>query len=70
VSIGLVVTRGFGNGSLTGTIPFSVTAGFVIGEIIVTPGLSFAVFGAITPDGLGVFATITEDGKSVNGAIN
>jgi len=32
MSIALVVTRGFGNGTLIGTIPFVVTAGYDAGE--------------------------------------
>jgi hypothetical protein len=32
MTIANVVTRGFGNGTLTGTIPFAVTMGYSIGE--------------------------------------
>ena len=34
MSIGLVVTAGFGNGTLAGTIPFVTTRGYSIGEEI------------------------------------
>lgn len=37
MSIGLVVTRGFGNGTQLGAVPFIVTSGYDIGEIVVTP---------------------------------
>lgn len=54
MSIALVVTRGFGNGTLTGVITKLVTAGFDISTVIppvpsVVPisagGLSFGVLG-------------------------
>ncbi len=31
MSIKLLVSRGFGNGTFSGTIPFSVTTGYTIG---------------------------------------
>ena len=37
MSIALVVTRGYGNGTLTGTIPFVTTRGYSIGEVIISP---------------------------------
>lgn len=37
MSIGLVVTSGFGNGTLTGTIKDVVTLGYTIGEVILAP---------------------------------
>ena len=44
-------------------------SGILANEPIVTPELSFAVFGAITSDGKGLFATITDSGKGVKGII-
>ncbi len=35
MSIGLIVTRGFGNGTLVGTIKDVVTVGFTIGAPVV-----------------------------------
>ncbi len=37
MSIGLVVTRGFGTGTQTGTIPFVVTRGYNIGISVTVP---------------------------------
>lgn len=37
MSIALIVTRGFGNGTLTGTIKDVVTRGYAIGVAVVVP---------------------------------
>ena len=37
MSIALVVTAGFGNGTLTGSIADVVTRGYTIGEVVVDP---------------------------------
>jgi hypothetical protein len=37
MSIALVVTAGFGNGTLTGSIADVVTRGYTIGEVVVAP---------------------------------
>ena len=38
--IALVVTAGFGNGSLTGTIPFVVTRGYSSGDAVNNPDIT------------------------------
>lgn len=34
MALGHVVTRGYGNGTFAGTIPFVVTRGYTIGEVV------------------------------------
>ena len=69
MSIALVVTRGFGNGTFNGTIKDAVTAGYSIGAIIVTPDRSFSVQATISPVGVSRLSTITSTGQSVLSAI-
>ena len=69
MSIASVVTRGFGNGTFNGTIPFAVTAGYDIGELVVTPTSSFAVYGGIKERGLSVLSAISENGQGSIGSI-
>lgn len=63
MSIALVVTRGFGNGTLVGTIPFAVTAGYSIAEDLgpwtVQPPLSSTW--ADQADAAGVWTPQTDD---------
>ena len=68
MSIALVVTRGFGTGSLDGSIKAVVLAGYDIGASIDTADCTFAVFGLIDETGQSVTGTIT-DSMSVRGEI-
>lgn len=65
MTIATVITRGFGNGTFNGTIPFIVTAGYNIGEEVLTEDSTFAVFGVIQERGLSVASTINTNGVSV-----
>ncbi len=69
MSIGLVVTRGYSNGTQLGTIKDVVTRGYTIGEVITTPDLAFGVFAIITEDGEGVEGLIVEQGIGVLGEL-
>lgn len=60
MSIALVVTAGFGNGTLSGTIKGVALRGYDIGEIIITP----------IPDGITVLGVIDATGQSVFGNID
>jgi len=70
MSIALVVTAGFGNGTFSGTIPFVVTRGYSIG---VPPtgvdGPGFGVTGTITNNGLGRIGAISNAGIGRIGTI-
>ena len=67
MSIAQVVTRGFGNGTFSGTIKDVVLAGYSIGEVISTPDRSLGVEGLIIADGQGVTGRILANGESVLG---
>ena len=65
MSIALVVTRGYSNGTLTGEIADVATRGYTIGPALTLVQASFAVESAISPNGLGVLSSITVDGEAV-----
>ncbi len=67
MSIGLVVTRGYSNGTQTGTIKDVVTRGYTISDIVTTPDLAFGVFAIINENGEGVEGLIVEAGIGVLG---
>ena len=67
MSIALVVTRGFGNGTFNGTIKDVVLRGYSIGTVVSTPDRSLGVEGLIIADGLGVTGRILANGESVIG---
>ncbi len=69
MSIGLVVLGGFGNGTQAGTIPFLVTRGYSIGEVIVTADSTFGVSAIIQARGQGVTGLISTVGQSTAGSI-
>ena len=69
MSIALVVTAGFGNGTFNGTIADVVLRGYSIGEVVVTPDSSFSVFGQIDENGQSVLGAISENGQGVLGRI-
>lgn len=66
MSIALIVTEGFGNGTLIGTIPDIVTVGYGISTIIppTIPVADGAVVGGLLGDGISVAAELG-DGVSV-----
>lgn len=67
MSIALVVTAGFGNDTLNGTIGDVVTRGFTIGTVIITPDSTIGVFGAIDSDGVAVKGGINVANFGVSG---
>jgi hypothetical protein len=69
MSIRLLVTRGFGNGTFSGTIKDVVLRGYGIGEVVVTPERSLGVEGLIDSGGQGVTGRILASGLSVFGEI-
>lgn len=69
MSIALVVTAGFGNGTLAGTVKGVVLRGYEIGSAIITPGLTFGVIGSIDSSGMGVRGIMDSVGISAAGVI-
>jgi len=70
MSIALVVTAGFGNGTLTGTIKDVVLRGYSIGVPPVgVDGPGFGVTGTITNNGLGRIGGISNIGIGRVGTI-
>ena len=70
MSIALVVTAGFGNGTFSGTIKDVVLRGYSIGEVVVTPDSTFGVFGLIQGRGQGVLSAISANGQGILGAMS
>jgi len=68
--IRLLVTRGFGNGTFSGSIPFVVTRGYNISTIIppVIPEADGVIVGGMLGDGISVVATLG-DGVVVTSAL-
>ena len=69
MSIKLIITAGFGNGTFNGTIPAVVTDGFMIGEVIVTSDYFFSVIGLINGSDHNVIGKIDSKGQNVKGLI-
>ena len=65
MSIALIVTRGFGNGTLVGTIKDVVTRGYTIGVVVVTPFSTFGVVSLIDDSGAGLSSSIDITGQGV-----
>ena len=71
MSIALVVTAGFGNGTLSGSITDVVLRGYSIGEApIVDFDVTFGVEAIINDSGLGLIASISTTGQGVLGSIS
>lgn len=62
MSIALVVTRGFGNGTLTGSITDLVLAGYGIGVVVDTADSFYASSGVINANALATIGMIIEEG--------
>lgn len=67
MSIALIVTGGFGNGTLSGTIKGVVLAGYGISDA--TPDSDFDVVGLIDPTGQDVTGIVLATGQDVTGLI-
>jgi len=64
MSIALVTTAGFGNGTLAGTVKGVVLRGYDIGIFVtITGGTSF--FGLISDNGQGVSGIVNNDGRGL-----
>ena len=57
--IALVITSGFGNGSLTGTVPFVVTRGYSIDEDVIIAGNNPDITGRLSNQSLTPVHTLT-----------
>ena len=69
MSIALVVTAGFGNGTLSGTVKGVVLRGYSISDFIATYGPGFGANSSITNNGLGYSGLINNYGLGENGLI-
>lgn len=69
MSIALVVTAGFGNGTLSGTIKGVVLRGYDIGTQVITPDSVFSVVGSIDGGGQSSTGIIDAAGLSITGLI-
>jgi len=69
MSIALVVTRGFGNGTFNGTIKDVVLRGYSIGQVIITTDSTFGVIGLIDQTGQGNTGRILTRPLAVSGMI-
>ncbi len=67
MSIRTIVTRGYGNGTFTGTIAEVVLRGYVS---LVSPDSTFGVIGIIQERGQGVTGLISAIGQGVTGTIS
>jgi hypothetical protein len=70
MTIRLVVTRGFGNGTFNGVIPFVVTRGFTIGEeVLISPDCIEACQGIINDSAIAAEGGIGNCTDAVQGQI-
>ena len=69
MSIALICTAGYGNGSIIGSITDIATAGYAIGDVVVTPDSTFGVYGRIDANGQGTIGLINPDGQGTIGHI-
>ena len=68
MSIPLIVTAGYGNGALTGTIKGVVLRGYDIGEAV-SALKGFGVFSLIDDSGVGLSSAIDITGQGVESSI-
>ncbi len=69
MSIALIVTAGFGNGTFSGTVKDVVLRGYDIGVIITTPDSLFSVIGVIDGEGQGTRGAIDTQALAASGQI-
>ena len=69
MSIALVVTAGFGNGTLLGTVKDVVLRGYDISDFVATIGPGFGINAGMSNNGLGIVSAISNDGLGEDGLI-
>ena len=69
MSIALVVTAGFGNGTFNGTVTDVVLRGYGISDVILAIAPGFGVGSVMTNNGVGELSAINNDGVGESGAI-
>ncbi len=69
MSIALVVTAGFGNGTFNGTIKDVVLRGYGISDVILAVSPGFGVGSVITNNGLGILSAMSNAGVGKAGSI-
>lgn len=69
MSIALIVTRGFGNGTLVGSVSDVVLAGYAIGTEVITSSITTGLVSRIVPNDLTLSSTINSDDTGMSSTI-